>query len=86
MIIKSFELLKIDLKTSHLFLLYGQNEGHKKEVIEDVFKKFYTDNVYTYDESEILQNEEKFFSNRFTNLPSEEIQLVLRHSLTNFFS
>jgi len=83
MIIKSFELLKIDLKTSHLFLLYGQNEGHKKEVIEDVFKKFYTDNVYTYDESEILQNEEKFFSTILTKSFFENEKLIIISRVTD---
>ena len=33
MIIKSFELNKIDLKKNNLFLLYGENQGHKNETI-----------------------------------------------------
>ena len=33
MIIKSFEILKIDLKERNFFLFYGENEGHKKEII-----------------------------------------------------
>ena len=63
MIIKSFELEKIDLKRNHFFLLYGENEGHKKQVIKEKFKKFYGENIYLYDENEILQNEEAFFNN-----------------------
>ena len=83
MIIKSFELLKIDLKINHFFLLYGQNEGHKKEVIEDKFKKFYTDNIYTYDESEILQNEEKFFSTILTKSFFESEKLIIISRVTD---
>ena len=63
MIIKSFELTKIDLKKNQFFLLYGENEGHKKQVIEESFKKFYTNNIYLYEENEILQNEGVFFNN-----------------------
>jgi len=36
MIIKTFDLAKIDLKKQNLFLLYGSNEGHKKEVIKKI--------------------------------------------------
>ena len=63
MIIKSFEIEKIDLKRNQFFLLYGENEGHKKQVIKEKFKKFYGENIYLYDENEILQNEGVFFNN-----------------------
>tara|TARA_B110000259_G_scaffold54667_1_gene64361 strand:- start:985 stop:1980 length:996 start_codon:yes stop_codon:yes gene_type:complete len=77
MIIKSFELSKINLKDSHFFLLYGENEGHKKEVTEVKFKKFYTDNIYTYDESEILKNEEKFFNTILSKSFFENEKLII---------
>ena len=37
MIIKSFELNKIDLESKKFFLLYGENQGHKTEIIEQKF-------------------------------------------------
>ena len=77
MIIKSFELSKINLKDSHFFLLYGENEGHKKEVTEVKFKRFYTDNIYTYDESEILKNEEKFFNTILSKSFFENEKLII---------
>ena len=77
MIIKSFELSKINLKDSHYFLLYGENEGHKKEVTEIKFKKFYTDNIYTYDESEVLKNEEKFFNTILSKSFFENEKLII---------
>jgi len=46
MIIRSSELAKINLKEIQFYLLYGENEGHKKEVIEEKFKKTYTNNIY----------------------------------------
>ena len=40
MIVKSFEISKIKLKENRFFLFYGENEGHKKEIINEKFKKF----------------------------------------------
>ena len=38
MIIKSFEINKIDYK-ENFFLFYGNNQGHKNQRIEEKFKK-----------------------------------------------
>ena len=62
MIIKSFEIDKINLKNNHYFLFYGENQGHKSEILEKKFKKNYSENIYTYEESEITSNEEDFFN------------------------
>ena len=39
MIIKSFELNKINLEKNNFFLLYGKNEGLKNEEIKKNLKK-----------------------------------------------
>ena len=62
MIIKSYELNKIDLNDKQFFLLYGENQGHKNELIKKKFRKNLK-NIYNYEESEVLNNEESFFSN-----------------------
>ena len=56
MIIKSYELNKIDSKKNKFFLFYGENEGQKSEIIENNFKKNYLKNTYFYDEIEIINN------------------------------
>ena len=61
MIIKSYELNKINLKKNNIYLLYGENEGLKNEAINDIFKEF-SKNNYKYDEKEILDNKENFFN------------------------
>ena len=38
MIIKSFEAEKIKSLKNNLILLYGANEGHKNQVINELFK------------------------------------------------
>ena len=83
MIIKSFELEKIDLKRNQFFLLYGENEGHKKQVIKEKFKKFYEENIYLYDENEILQNEEAFFNNILSKSFFEIEKLIIVTRITD---
>ena len=86
MIIKSFELSKINLAEKNFYLFYGENEGHKKEVIEERFKKFYTDNIYTYDENEILQNEGKFFETISSKSFFENEKLIIITRVTDKFN
>ena len=72
MIIKSFELNKIDLKKNNFFLFYGENEGLKKEIIESNFKNNYPKKTFYYDESEVLNNKviflRKFYQNPFLKM------------------
>ena len=77
MIIKSYELAKIDLKTKRYYLLYGVNEGHKKQIINEKFKKFYSQNTYVYEESEVLDNQENFFNNILTKSFFENEKLII---------
>ena len=76
MIIKSFELNKVDLNNKRFFLLYGENQGHKNELIQ---KKFRTNlkNIYNYEESEILNNEENFFNNILSRSFFENEKLII---------
>jgi len=77
MIIKSFELNKIDLGSKKFFLLYGENQGHKTEIIEQKFKKKFDENIYFYEESEILNNEENFFNNILSKSFFEKKKLII---------
>ena len=66
MIIKSFELNKTEYKEK-FFLLYGENQGHKDEIINNKFKKKYAECTYFYDENQILNNQESFFNEISSN-------------------
>ena len=63
MIIKSFELNKINLKKNNIFLLYGENEGLKNDIIKNYFYNKFSNNIYRYEEKEILNDQELFFNN-----------------------
>ncbi len=61
MILKSFELDKINFTKFKLFVVYGENEGLKKEIISKI-KKNYNNKEIIYEEEQILKNKDFFFS------------------------
>ena len=64
MIIKTFEIGKKKFDNYNFFLVYGENEGLKSEIIQ-ILKKNLKGNVETYDEPQILNNNESFYENIF---------------------
>ena len=61
MIIKSFDVNEIKKLKSNFFLFYGENEGHKEEIINDFFIKDFKGEIIKYEEKQILENKELFF-------------------------
>ena len=81
MILKTFEIKKkLDTK---FFLFYGENQGHKDQVIEEEFKKKNTEIIYYYEENEILNNKENFFTNLLTKSFFEIEKLILVNRATD---
>ena len=62
MIIKSFEISKINFNKNNFYLLYGENEGYKNEVIKKYFEKIYPNSIYRHDENQILDDKDKFLN------------------------
>ena len=60
MILKSYEINKINQNINHLILFYGKNEGLKNEALNILIKK---KNISNYEEKEILDNEIIFVEN-----------------------
>tara|TARA_B100000780_G_scaffold247003_1_gene191775 strand:+ start:4072 stop:5073 length:1002 start_codon:yes stop_codon:yes gene_type:complete len=77
MIVKVFELNKIDIKRDHFFLFYGENDGHKNEIINDKFKKNFLESIYYYDENDIISNKESFFNNILSRSFFETKKLII---------
>ena len=82
MILKSFELNKIDYNKK-FYLFYGNNQGHKNQIIEDKFKKIYSDCTYYYEENEILNNKETFLNNILTKSFFEKEKLIIINRATD---
>lgn len=83
MIIKSFELNKVNLKKNNFFLFYGENEGLKKEIIESNFKNNYPKKTFYYDESEILNNKSIFFDEILSKSFFENEKLIIINRSTD---
>ena len=62
MIIKSFELEKLKSTKIKKILFHGENEGYKYQIINNFFIKKFSDNFEKYEENQILNNYEDFFS------------------------
>ena len=64
MIIKAFEINKKKIDKENFFLIYGENEGLKKEIIQGL-KKNLKGNIDKYEEAQILVDKELFYEKIF---------------------
>ena len=76
MIIKTFEINKIKFDKQNLFLVYGENEGLKKEIIQSLKKKF-SGNVENYDETQIIENKELFYEKILNQSLFEKEKIII---------
>ena len=81
MIIKSFEINKINLDSNNLFLLYGKNEGFKNEVTKNILKS--RNNILYYEEKEILENEDNFVENLLTKSLFDDEKIIIIKRVTD---
>ncbi len=77
MIIKNFELEKIKKSNLSLYLLYGQNDGLKKEVLENCFIKNFKGLIEKYDEKEVIENQDEMHSKIFNKSLFEKEKIIL---------
>ena len=75
MIIKSFETNKINIHNSNIILMYGKNEGLKKQITDKLTSKF-TD-IKIYEEKEILDNSNNFLENILNKSLFSEDQIFI---------
>jgi len=77
MIVKNFELNKINLEKYDLFLFYGENEGHKNEIINNIFDKLNDYKKIKYDENDVFENYQNFISEIFNKSLFDEKKLII---------
>ena len=78
MIIKSFEINKINFDQNKLVLFYGKNEGFKNEATNNLIKD--KDEITKYEEKEILENINDFIESILSKslFESEKIIIIKR--------
>ena len=77
MIIKSYEVNKINIKDYDIFLFYGKNEGLQNEIIEKNFVKGNKGSINKYEESEFINNYETISSEILTKSLFDEEKLLI---------
>ena len=83
MILKSYEINKINQNINHLILFYGKNEGLKNEALNILIKD--KNNISNYEEKEILDNENNFIETILSkSLFDHKNLLLLKELLIKF--
>ncbi len=76
MIIKSYEINKINLFKNKIILFYGENSGLKKDKILEIIKLQKEKTLYSYEEKEILDKPEIFFNNILSKSLFDENKII----------
>ena len=84
MIIKTYELNKVNFHTNNFALFYGQNEGFKKEEIQKIQSKIQIPVSY-YDEKQILENKELFYENILTGSLFDDKKIIIINRASDKF-
>ena len=77
MIIKTFEIEKLKKKNVNFFLLYGDNEGFKNQVFQEIFANNSNKKIQRVDENEILNNFDNFIESIVNKSFFDESRLIL---------
>ena len=75
MIIKSYQLDAIKKNKKNFYLLYGKNNGLKKEISDIIIKE--ENNIINYEEKEILDNPDMFIENVFSGSLFEDKKVII---------
>ena len=82
MIVKTYEIDKKKFIDQNFFLIYGENEGLKKEIIQ-ILKKKLKGNIENYDETQIYNNNELFYEKIFNQSLFEKEKIVIVNRCTD---
>ena len=77
MIFKPYQILNLKDKKFNFFLLYGQNDGQKNDIIDQIIKYDFTKNIYRYEENDILSNFENFLSELLNRSFFEDKKIII---------
>ena len=76
MIVKSFEINKKKFDNQNFFLIYGENEGLKNEII-NLLRKNFEGNIENYDETQIISDNELFFNKLFNKSLFDNKKIII---------
>ena len=82
MILKYFELNRLNLENTNFLLFHGKNEGYKNEEINKITNKFNI-KVKNYDEKQVIDNTEEFFVNNLNKSLFESDKIIIINRCTD---
>ena len=77
MIIKNFEFDKLKSLNLNIHLIYGNNEGIKQDIINNLYLKDFEGDLLKYDENEVLQNYEDIISSFLTKSLFQNKKIII---------
>ena len=83
MILKAYEIEKIDTSKNNIILFYGQNQGAKEDEIEKLLFKDKEKNFSSYDEKQILENTEIFYDEILSKSLFEDKKTIIINRATD---
>ena len=83
MIIKSFQFKFKDLTDKKIFLFYGSNQGLIEQTIKENFNTVFKDQIFKYDENEIIKNSENFNNEILSRSFFESKKLIIIQRVTD---
>ena len=81
MIIKSFELKKINLSKNRFILFYGKNNGFIKSSLKNLIQD--KENIFNYEEKEIIDNTSNFFASLSSGSLFEKEKIIIVKRVTD---
>ena len=75
MILKSFEINKINLKKNKIILVYGKNEGLKNDSLNSILKN--SKHISNFDEKELLENSISFLESTLSKSLFENEKIII---------
>jgi len=82
-IIKHFDFQKKLDSETNFFLFYGENFGLIEETIENNIKRKFSNNTYTYDETDILLDKEKLLEKIFTKSLFDDNKFIIINNVSD---
>ncbi len=83
MIKKPFQINKIQLNENKFYLFYGVNEGQKNDKIYELLSSIDKNNIFKYDEKEILNDERIFFDQILTKSLFNDQKIIIINRATD---
>ena len=83
MILKNFELNKLDADKFNLLLLHGKNEGFQNDIIENYFLKNFVGEINKYDENNFINLTDVIISELLNKSLFEEKKIIIVSRVTD---